>query len=169
MLLFVPVQGCEFTLVCTGAGSLLLCVTCKKPSKKEEEALLKQARDKSDLFSSIAAAAAAAELLRGGTKLPGHYPWKAIRKLTATSPAQIASPPLPRQTQGMGAQEQEGEGVQEGKKGTGPFPKRMEMNWKGVGGDQRGQTVGFLGYVSFLLQSLPLLSGYAFFFFKFYS
>lgn len=91
MLLFVPVQGCEFSLVCTGAGSLLLCVTCKKPSKRVKEALLKQARDKSDLVAT----AAAAELLRGGTKPPGHYHWKVIRKLRATSPAQIASPPLP--------------------------------------------------------------------------
>lgn len=32
---FVPVQGCVFFLICTGAGSLLLCVTCKKPSKRE--------------------------------------------------------------------------------------------------------------------------------------
>lgn len=122
-------------------------MTCKKPSKREE-ALLKQERDKSDL---VAAAAAAADLLRGGTKAPGHYHWKVIRKFTATSPAQIASPPLPRHTQGHGGSEGGGRGAREGKKGTSPFPKRMERNWKGVGGDHLGQTVGFLGCVSFLL------------------
>lgn len=109
-------------------------MTCKKPSKREE-ALLKQERDESDL---VAAAAAAADLLRGGTKAPGHYHWKVIRKFTATSPAQIASPPLPRHTQGHGGSEGGGRGAREGKKGTSPFPKRMERNWKGVGGDHLG-------------------------------
>lgn len=59
--LFVLVQGCIFFLVCTEAGSLLLCVTCKKSIKREEEeeeeeALLKKARDKSDLVATAAAA-----------------------------------------------------------------------------------------------------------------
>lgn len=62
--LFVPVQGCIFFLVCTEAGSLLLCVTCKKPIKREEEeeeeeALLKKARDKSDLVATAAPAGVA--------------------------------------------------------------------------------------------------------------
>lgn len=59
--------------------------------------------------------------------------------------------------------------AREGKKGTSPFPKRIEMNWKAVGGDQRGQTVGFLGCVSSLLWSFSLPSGYSFFKKKFYS
>lgn len=84
--------------------------------------MLKQARDKSDLF----AAAAAAELLRGGTKPPGHHHWKVIGKLTAISVAQIVSPPLPRQTQGMGAQEEDGEKFRKERRGPVPFPK----GWK---------------------------------------
>lgn len=122
MLLFVPVQGCVCSLVCTGASSLLLHVTCKKLSKREKEALLKQKRDKRDLVAT----AAAAELLRGGTKPPGHYHWKAIRKLTATSQAQTASSPLPRQTQGTGAQDEEGGGFRKERSGPVPSPK----GWK---------------------------------------
>jgi len=68
----MPVQSCVFSLVCTGAGSLLLYVTCKIPSKRqeEEEASLKQERDKSDLVATAAAAGVAKRRHKSPWTLP---------------------------------------------------------------------------------------------------
>lgn len=60
------------------------------------------------------------------------------------------------------------EGGNAGRRGLNPFPKRMEMNWKGVGGAQQRQAVCFSRVDFFLvIKFVPPLK--IFFFFKFYS
>lgn len=65
------------------------------------------------------------ELLRGSTKPRGHYHWKVIRRLRATSPLQTASPPFPVHMQGWQAQEgREGGRRRCRKEGAQPLPQK---------------------------------------------
>lgn len=110
------------------------------------------------------------ELLRGGTKPPGHYHWKVIRKLGATSSPQIASPPFPKHTQEHGGDAGTGES-EEGRierKGVSPFPKKAGNKLERGGWRSARAGCGFF--------KGGFLSGYKvcpspqdYFFFKFYS
>lgn len=109
------------------------------------------------------------ELLRGGTKPPGHYHCKVIRKLTATFPAQIASPPLPRHTQGHGGLGRGREGSLGRKEGEQSVPQKGGNELERGGWSSAWAGCGFDRVDFFLVIKFAPPLRIFFFFFKFYS
>jgi len=106
------------------------------------------------------------ELLRGGTNLPGHYHWKIIRKLMAISPAQIASHPLPRHTQGHGGLRRRREGGLGRKEGEQSIPQKggNELERGGWSSTRTGCGFDRVGFF-LVIKSAPPLRIFFFFFF----
>lgn len=105
---------------------------------------------------------------KGRHKAPWTSPleshWEAHSHIRGTD-CKSSSPKANTRHGGSGGGRRE---AQEGKKGTSTFPKRMEMNWKGVGGDQRGQTWDFGGVFLSCYKVCPSPQDILLFF-KFYS